>query len=119
MALEEMGIYHVIMVAPFLMVIHFSKRVDTQQQSQNSNFLKHGFRSFTPMKANYFSKSRNSEVKDFHSYIRRKEKRLLNFIIEKQQKSVERLSPPKRVSPKKLLSTNIKFIVPTAVSPKM
>jgi len=38
-------------------------------------------------------------------------------MIEKQLKTVERLSPPKHVSPKKLIKTSKKFIVSNLVMP--
>jgi hypothetical protein len=65
--------------------------------SRNPIFtLKHGFRSFTPLKENFFrGQSHPDEIRDYSSYIkiRERQKGILSSLKEKQRKLIDRLSP--------------------------
>ncbi|CAI2378450.1 unnamed protein product [Moneuplotes crassus] len=85
----------------------FKSRADTH------NFIKHGFRSVSQLDGISFRKSRNGEINDFGSYIKAKQRKVMRTLIERQQKSVNKLCTPRKVSTKKHLDTKIRFIVPT------
>ena len=67
--------------------------------SRNPIFnIRNGFRSYTPLKENYFKGSTHpNEVRDYKSYIKTKEREfgILSSLKRKQKKLIDRLSPPR------------------------